>query len=474
MRLLFGFFTEERSYPASMLSALAIEKGWDVHLEFFNNEDPDDKIKDRLIQLQPDLVALTFRTFERKRAFQVAKIVHSLGIKLVAGGAHPTYCPDDLMTSGYFDVVVVGDGMGVFCEILDTYKTLNRKLIKGRRHNDLSVYIKRYFSETQKKQIKDSKTVQILTTLGCPFNCHFCATDKEFIMFPVESIAEQLFKFKKEFDVGRINVFDETFTFNHKRIRKFREVLENYEISFGFTVHSRVDCFNEKIAKELVALGVEDICFGVESASPKLLNFLNKKTSIERAYRAAEICRKYHLPFKANFMFGIPTQDEEDYKANIDFVKKTKPDVTNYFSFTPYPGTQLFDYSQNNGYLQDNFSYDDYQDNLGDIRSLKGLLRSTRMLKKVDYEMAGEYMKKTREINDKHKKEFILKIAALADKKSWVLFGSGTYFYQVLEMISNQKWKNCLGYYDYHFEEFNSLLDNYDTPKYEWNQKKKT
>ena len=55
-----------------------------------------------------------------------------------------------------------------------------------------------------------------------------------------------------------------------------------------FAVRSRAkaDSFDANVAAELVKLGVETVNFGIETASPKLLKFLNKRQTAEDAYRA--------------------------------------------------------------------------------------------------------------------------------------------------------------------------------------------
>ncbi len=470
MKLLFGFFTENMSYSASILSSLAIKKGWEVEFLFVDNNKNDLEIEERIVESKANLVALTFKTFERNKAFKVAKIAKTSGVKVIGGGVHSFACPQDVASSGLFDGVVVGDGMGVFEDILGSFNSLKGEIITGKRHPDLSVYTRRFFSENQKERVQKSKELEFFTALGCPFNCHFCASDKEFLKLPIKAVVDEIVKARELFAIENINIRDDTFTFSKERIKKFREFMEINGLSPYYpTVSTRVNNFSEEIAEELVALGVEDVHFGVETASSRLLKFLNKKTIKEEAYRAAEVCKRHGLAFKASLLFGLPTQDKEDYEATLDFVKEVQPALVNSYYFVPFPGSHLFNYCIENGYMPDDFSFDNYLNIDPNSLDFKGVRESMGILKKIDYEMATEYMDKIRNIEQQRKDSIIIKTAYLADETKWILFGTSDYFYSVLERLSNLQWGNCLGYYDYNESAFKNRGFSINIPKYNWN-----
>ncbi len=390
MKILFVFFSEEMSYPVQILSPIAYEIGWDVEYYFISNNDSNEDIVENIEDNKPDLVALSFRSFERSMAFQVGKLCKDLGINVLAGGLHPTYCPDDLISSGYFDGIVRGDGMGVFADILSSYHNLSGQVIYGKPHPEKNRYLKRHFSEIQKEKIRRSKSAEILTNIGCPFNCRFCSTNRNFIELPIEAVADEVIQLKSKLDFERITIQDDLFTFNAQRIRIFRKILEKEGVLFDYSpVQARVDCFSDEIAEELVALGVVDVAFGVETTSPKLLKFLNKKTTAKDAYRSAEICRKHGLAFKANFMFGLPKQDREDYELTYQFVKDVRPDAAAMFFFFPYPGSYLYSYCVENSFMPDDFSFDKYLNPTAS--GFDGFMDRRGILKNIDYEMAFNY-----------------------------------------------------------------------------------
>lgn len=460
MKLLFGIFTEDMSYPASMFGYHAQECGWDVEIVFFSDDMTEENIANRISHYDPDLIALTIKTLERGTAFKVANVARSFKSKIVAGGIHVTRCQSDVVSSGLFDGVVVGDGMGVWEDILNSYHNVSGgQTIKGKAHPNKSLYTKRLFSDSQKKKLKQTKRIDILTGLGCPFNCYFCSGTKPFMAFPIEDVVDQLIRIKKDFSIELVAIQDETFSYNLKRVKQFRQLLESNGLCFSYDLQTRTNCFNEKIAGELAALGVENLNFGVETVSPKLLKFINKQTTDGDAYRCAEICRKYGFPFRANFMFGIPTQDQKDYELTWKFIQKVKPEVISMYYFMPFPGSYLYDYCKENGYFPDDFSFDMYHCIMGTKPDLC----------KIDYDMADAYVKKIKNFDNNRKEKIIVSQALKADECKWIVFGAADYFYRVLEILSKYKWKNCLGYYDYRNDMFRTQDYNFRIPQYNWN-----
>ena len=473
MKILFGIFEGNMNYATSILGNLAFELGWEVDCCYYSPNISEDEIDNSLSKVKPDLVALSFMLFGRPQAFRAAKVARDRGIKVVAGGIHPSTCPDDLIRSGYFDSIVVGDGMGVFEDILRSYKHLEGEKISGKRHPDIRKYVQRYFTENQILQIKNIKSFDINTSFGCPYNCYFCSSNVsiKYFKLPVSLVVEELKKAEDQFGIKRVVILDETFTSSASRIRDFRRQLEKGNMRFSYSANTRLNCFNEKIAEELKMVGVEDLYFGLETASPRLLEFLNKKITVEDAYRARELCRKYQFPFRLYLMVGLPTQDESDYEVTLEFVKQTQPQAVSIYYFVPFPKTHLYDYCLKNKYIPENSSFECYLGLDTGSERFKGYRETQGFLNKIDYEMAGYYKSEMEKIVDSTKEKNIMEGVNRAGKKKWILFGTGIYFYTVMEKISKYNLHNFLGYYDYDEKGFKGKTYYYNVQKYDYSKR---
>ncbi|SLM30886.1 hypothetical protein MTBBW1_2510004 [Desulfamplus magnetovallimortis] len=470
-RILFAFFSEDMSYSSSIFGMMAKNKGWDVDFIYCQENITDTYLQEHLIRNGiPDLLAVSFKTLERSSAFQVAKIARSLGCKLIAGGIHPTVCSRDVFCSQLFDGIVVGDGLGVFSDIMDSYKVLDGSIIQGRVHENLRLYIKRLFSDTQIENIKQSKSIEILTSMGCPYSCHFCLSTKKYIEFPMETVVDEIESLTAKFDIQRIKIRDDTFSSNLKRIHQFRKLLEQKGLSFSFNLQTRTNTFSEEIAEEMLKLDVEDLGFGVESASPRILKFINKCAKIKHAYRAADICKKFGLPFKPNFLFGIPTQVQSDYERTIDFVRETKPDAIFSYYLLPFPGSYLFEYCIDKGHLPKEFMFDHYKGESKRSEYFRRFFTTPGLLSNIDYYIASKFMKQLTELDNSRKEKLIISKSKSIDNKPWIIFGTEDYFFRVAEILSRYQWRNYLGYFDFRKEAYQMRRNNNILKQFDWSQ----
>lgn len=449
--MLIGILTENRSMAASMIAALAQDYGWDVDIEFFPPQADATMVQNRITEAEPDLFALSFRSYERQQAFEIASVVKKMGVKIVAGGTHPTMLPKDLVQCGYFDAIVQGDGMGVLDQILDGYQSLrDSQIIHGQKHRDKKVYLRYFFSDSQQSVMKSTRTVNLLTSIGCPFSCKYCGSSRlQYLKFSEQDLVDSMVELAQDYGIRIFTFQDDLLCANVKRVRRISELLEDMlpgqGIGFGRSINARAAGFNEELAAELIRLKITDVSFGIESASTKLLGFLNKKQSQEDCYRAIEICQKFGLYSRVNLMFGIPTQDREDYELSLQFIEDAKPDIVNLFYFFPYPGTDLYDYCFDYDHFPatyDRNRFDWFHPKIDGIRNIQ--LR----LNNVDYDMASDYMERINRIYEIN--NFLQPLLNEFDQHPWVLIGSSVqiYFSQILQHLKKYIIKNCLGYWD--------------------------
>lgn len=88
--------------------------------------------------------------------------------------------------------------------------------------------------------------------------------------------------------------------------------------------------------------GCREIIFGFESGSQRILDILNKKTTIEQNKKAIEMCNKVGLIPAGTVMIGNPTETVEDIRATQRFLREN--DIKNFgvSITTPFPGTELW------------------------------------------------------------------------------------------------------------------------------------
>src|SRR5205085_71104 len=109
-----------------------------------------------------------------------------------------------------------------------------------------------------------------------------------------------------------------------------------------FKVSSRTDMVTPEVLAALRAAGCYRIHYGVESATPRLLDYLEKGSTPERVKRAFKLTREAGIQTYAYMMIGIPTETREEMFASVDYVTKTlRADYAQFSILTPYPKTAL-------------------------------------------------------------------------------------------------------------------------------------
>ncbi|MDW8114284.1 MAG: cobalamin-dependent protein, partial [candidate division WOR-3 bacterium] len=107
----------------------------------------------------------TTQILEIKNLIEKIRSLKINNLTLIAGGAHPTGRPKEILDLG-FDYVVCGEGEYVILDLIKERK--ENKIIYGKQVLNLDQFLP--FSEKYKK------FGPIEISRGCPFGCYFCQT----------------------------------------------------------------------------------------------------------------------------------------------------------------------------------------------------------------------------------------------------------------------------------------------------------
>jgi radical SAM superfamily enzyme YgiQ (UPF0313 family) len=90
--------------------------GWEASYHESGGSDAEE-LADRIIDLRPDLVAVSALTASIDEAYRFSEIVRRAGLPVVLGGLHATACPEE--AGRHVDAVVVGDGESSWPVVLE-------------------------------------------------------------------------------------------------------------------------------------------------------------------------------------------------------------------------------------------------------------------------------------------------------------------------------------------------------------------
>jgi len=356
-------------------------KNYNKYNEGFNDNDHPiwKEIARNIKTFKPDIVGISVKTVKVPSALKIAKICKEINerIKVVAGGFHATISPQDLLHSNEVDFVVRDEGEETFKELAGCIKRGSTRFseisgisFKGKNGNllnnpprplikdlDILPYPKRELLMDNETYSQD-QLGWIITTRGCPYDCHFCnskAIWNRTVRFRgLRNVISEIDYLKGKYGVSNLNVIDDSFTVNKKRIFEFCKALVQEQKRISWSCITRADLIDDEMIKIMKMAGCTKIDIGIESGNERIQNLIGKGITLDQVREAARILKRNRMFWTGFFMMGFPTETKEDILETLKFMKELSPNWVCLSIFTPYPGTKLYAIAKEKGLFPDN------------------------------------------------------------------------------------------------------------------------
>lgn len=253
----------------------------------------------------------------------------------------------------------------------------------------------------------------MVSSRGCPYHCTYCLWPEvlyghKFRARSAGNVVDEMEHVARDYGVDEIYFDDDCLTVNKKRVMEMCRLLLERGVDVKWIVQSRVDTVDREMLAAMKEAGCHYILFGVESGSPKMLEIMKKKISLDRVRQAFEDCRELGIKTQAFFLFGIPGEDQETIRETIEFAKEIEADSTQFAIAIPHPGTELYRTCIDNGWLV----YDGWED-----FAAENSLIETDQLTRADVERARVEAYKRYYLNGRFVARSLLRIRSLQDVK---------------------------------------------------------
>ncbi|NOY92758.1 MAG: B12-binding domain-containing radical SAM protein [Deltaproteobacteria bacterium] len=127
-----------------------------------------------------------------------------------------------------------------------------------------------------------------------------------------------------------------------KRIRAIRAALDDLGVGKAAMIGKcRPDSLTPELAKELAALGVIRLYVGVENASQRGSDHLNRKNQTACVSQALRACREAGIFVCYNLLIFEPDARVDDIRENVAFMRDHAQHPVNFCRAEPYVGTPL-------------------------------------------------------------------------------------------------------------------------------------
>jgi radical SAM superfamily enzyme YgiQ (UPF0313 family) len=305
---------------------------------------------------------------------------------IVVGGEHVTAVPEDILNDcPAIDICVLGEGEETIVDIADYFYGIREKIedIPGIVYRDKNMNILRTKPRRRIKDIENiprpnwdkfpienylnggyghgpykGRTMPILATRGCPFQCTFCSGPRMwgryyYVRRPADVVDEMEYYIKK-YKAQNFDFYDLTAFVRKDWIIEFCHLLKDRNLNIHYSIPSgtRSEALDEEALGLLYETGCKYIAYAAESGSEDILKSIKKRVNLKRMFHSMKIARRKGMKVRCNLIMGFPHERRRDIFKTLFFQLKLAfagIDEAPLFGFAPYAGSELFYYLRSTG-----------------------------------------------------------------------------------------------------------------------------
>jgi anaerobic magnesium-protoporphyrin IX monomethyl ester cyclase len=384
----------KQPYPplATILAASVVRNsGFETHLVDSCLKDDPAEINSKIEELKPDYFVIYDDGFNyltkmcltvmREAAFSMAEAAKRSGCSVIVSSSDASDHYSEYFEHGV-DYVVRGEGEETLDELLraldsgrdpstiagiafrssgESVTTSTRPVLRDLDSLPMPAWDLIDIDEYRKVWIKYHGyfSINMATTRGCPFKCNWCAKPiygNRYNSRTPKHVVEEITFLLKEYKPDHIWMSDDIFGLKPGWVREFNDLVKNANLKFRYKIQSRVDLLLERDTIDaLVESGAETIWVGAESGSQKILDAMDKGTTVEQIYSATRLMKEKGLNVAFFLQFGYPGEQKEDIDLTLKMVLDLMPEEVGISVSYPLPGTKFYENVKNQLQIKQNW-----------------------------------------------------------------------------------------------------------------------
>jgi radical SAM superfamily enzyme YgiQ (UPF0313 family) len=367
-------------YAASLMR----ENGYEVALHDVMFAKGPNEIIPAIDKFQPDFLVLYDDGFNyltkmcltnmREAAFKMCKLAKERECTVIVSSSDSTDHYEKYIEEGA-DYILIGEAEMTLLELLNTLskddknvstiaglafkqndctvKTARRSVIKELDNLPLPAWDIIDMEPYRKSWLNKVGyfSMNMGTTRGCPFKCNWCAKPiygNRYNSRSPQNVIEELKMLKENFQFDHIWFCDDIFGLKPGWVNEFADLIEKENLKFKFKIQARADLLlQENYIRNLAKAGCDNIWMGAESGSQKILDAMDKGTTVEQIYESTKLIRKYGMKPSFFIQFGYLGETKDDIKKTIKMINELLPYEIGISVSYPLPGTVFFEKVKN-------------------------------------------------------------------------------------------------------------------------------
>lgn len=309
----------------------------------------DPRWKDSMLKVSADVVGASCTTPN----VPIVKDIFALSPRnclKIAGGAHPTSLPKESLFELGCHAVVKGEGEVILPKIITEYELtghlrqqiydgglvdLDKIPLPARHLLDLRAF---------NPEMEGNRAACVWSSRGCHRRCGFCTklTGNKVRFRKVSLFIDEIKLLVDRYGFKNFIIMDDNFCLNQRRAKLVCQQIVKEEIDINIRAVLRADSATPSLMKWLSKAGVTEISYGVETGSQRMLNMMQKDTTVEVQKNAIKITKAEGILAKIYLIVNFPEETDDTVSETKDFVLDTEPDKYLLQQFIPYPNCDVW------------------------------------------------------------------------------------------------------------------------------------
>jgi hypothetical protein len=249
-------------------------------------------------------------------------------------------------TKEYIDALIIGEGEILFHKYLSGEFPADKRLYTlGDIDNvtlDISTVDTPDFSDFE---LQHYPSLALYASRSCPFQCSFCSETLQWGNYRKKKVARVVQDAVQLYRQHGFQLFLMSDSLLNPVIMDFANELLKTDVSIYWDGYLRIDNHTCDIDTTLLwrQAGFYRARLGVESGSPKVLNLMDKRITVEQTRQAVSSLARAGIKTTTYWLVGYPGETEDDFQQTLDLIEYLKDDIYEAWCnlYWYYPGGQV-------------------------------------------------------------------------------------------------------------------------------------
>jgi len=201
------------------------------------------------------------------------------------------------------------------------------------------------------------KSIAMLASRSCPFNCSFCfhTVGRRYRQRSLDGFFSELEYNINKYGIEYLLIEDELFTYNNERVVEFCKRIKKFNIKWWAQL--RVDSIDTKLIKTMKDAGCINFSLGLESADNSVLKAMGKNITVEQIEETLSAVKRESIASEGSFILGDESETYETANNTLNWWKNHIEYRITLGTITVFPGSKLYINACKKGIIKDKVQY---------------------------------------------------------------------------------------------------------------------